>query len=200
MNQTITKENNYAKNNLSKNVLKDINSLLSGKYDTSQNIKLREHTPKVLVKSGIKDLPMLMNSSHILDNILTETEAKNKNIYKRGTNYHGLGVKNYLETINSIDNPVAIYRWTNQQSKKYTDKDYVLLTNNFFDGKQIIVPIYIETKGNYNYTRLNTNKIKSIYGINDIEQTLNNRVKKGQMIKIYEKKRTSHYGQYRRNG
>ena len=98
------------KYNISKNAFIDIVNLLNNNYDTSQDIKLRDTTPDILVKSGIKDYPMLMNSSHILDNILTEDEAKELGIYKKSINYHGLGVKKFLETIDQMDNPVAIYR------------------------------------------------------------------------------------------
>lgn len=184
-------EKTKIKNNLSENILQDITLLLNGEYDTSQTIKLRDHTPEILVKYGIKDLPMLMNSTHIIDNILTKTEAIKKNIYNSRKNYHGLGVKNYLEIINSMDNPIAIYRWNNKKGKKYTEKDYVLLTNMIYNRKQIIIPIYVETKGNYNYTMLDTNKIKSIYGVSNIEQILNQRVKMGEMIKIYDNKKTN---------
>lgn len=64
------------KYNISKNAFIDIVNLLNNNYDTSQDIKLRDTTPDILVKCGINNYPMLMNSKHILDNILTEEEAK----------------------------------------------------------------------------------------------------------------------------
>lgn len=176
---------------VSQNALSDINSLLNGTYDTSQNIKLRDYTPKELVNAGIKDLPMLMNSSHVLDNILTEEEAKNRGIFKSGTTYHKLGVKNYLEIIDSMDNPVAIYQWIQKPGMKYGNNDFVVLTNKNIDGKDSIVPVYIETKGNYNYARLDTNKIKSVYNDLGLENKLEQNVKNGNMNKIYDNKKTN---------
>lgn len=171
------------KYNISKNAFIDIVNLLNNNYDTSQDIKLRDTTPDILVKCGIKNYPMLMNSSHILDNILTEDEAKELGIYKKSINYHGLGVKKFLETIDQMDNPIAIYRWNYTKNKKYGLKDYVVLTN----INNNIIPIYIETTGNYNNVEINTNKIKTIYSSNNIITKLEQNVKNGYMKKIYIK-------------
>lgn len=169
--------------NISSNALKDITKLLNGKYDTSQDIKLRDFTPKILVNYGIKDLPMLMNSTHILANILTKEEAKELNNYNKDVNYHGLGVKQFLNTINLIDNPIAIYENKNC-------KDYIILTNQTNDYKEkIIVAIYIETKGNYNNIRTDTNKIKSLYGKNKFNEYIQRKIKMGDFIKIYNIKK-----------
>lgn len=189
----ITQNNNLdgTRYHVSQNSLSDINSLLNGNYDTSQDIRLRDYTPKELVNMGIKNLPMLMNSSHVLDNILTEQEAKDRGIYKPGTNYHKLGIKNYLEIINAMDSPAAIYQWISKPEMKYGVNDYVVLTNKKIDGKDSIVPIYIETKGNYNYARLDTNKIKSVYNEIGLESKFEQNVKNGNMIKVYDNKKTN---------
>ena len=118
------------KYNISKNAFIDIVNLLNNNYDTSQDIKLRDTTPDILVKCGIKNYPMLMNSSHILDNILTEDEAKEIGIYKKRTNYHGLGVKQFLEIINEIDNPIAIYRWNYNNIRMNTNKIKTVFSGN----------------------------------------------------------------------
>lgn len=104
-------------------------------------------------------------------------------IYKKRTNYHGLGVKKFLETIDQMDNPMAIYRWNYTKNKKYGLKDYVVLTN----INNNIIPIYIETTGNYNNVEINTNKIKTIYSSNNIITKLEQNVKNGYMKKIYIK-------------
>ena len=170
---------------ISNNSLNDIVALLNNNYDTSQDIKLRDYTPKILVQNGIKNLPMLMNSKHILCNILNEQQAKKLNIFDSNSNYHGLGVKLFLNTINSLDKPIAIYRWNDIKGKKYSSNNYIFLTSQKINGKRIIVPIYIETKGNYNYTRLDTNKIKTVYEVANIHNILTQRIKNGEMIKLY---------------
>ena len=170
------------KYHLSINALNDINKLLKGDYDTSQDIKLRDNTFKILVNNGVKDLPMLMNSSHILENILTKNEAIKLKIFKKKTNYHGLGVKKFLEVIYSLDAPELILK-----NKKC--KDYIIVTklyNNNFE--QIIVPIYIETRGNYNNMEIDTNKIKTVYGKRNINNYINQNIKIGKFIIVYNKK------------
>lgn len=140
---------NTTKYHVSDNALSDINSLLQGKYDTSQNIKLRDYTPKSLVDIGLKDLPMLMNSNHVLSNILTEQDAKNIGKYNDKNNYHGLGVKKFLETIDSLDNLEKVFKHKN-------GKDYIVLTTQYdSNGNKIISPTYVEDKGKYNYVNIN---------------------------------------------
>ena len=175
------------KYNISKNAFIDIVNLLNNNYDTSQDIKLRDTTPDILVKCGIKNYPMLMNSSHILDNILTEDEVKELGIYKKRTNYHGLGVKQFLEIINEIDNPIAIYRWNYNKDKKYGKKDYVILLEIEKYGESIIT-IYVETQGNYNSIRMNANKIKTVFSGNNLKSLYKKREKSYLVTKIYEKK------------
>lgn len=176
--------------NLSNNALIDIVDLLDGKYDTSQDIKLREHTPKVMLKCGLEDYEMLMNSKHIICNIITIKEAKEMGIYNKRNNYHGLGVYMFLDILNSIDNPIGIYRWINNQYGKYNENNYVILTSKKINQESVIVPIYINTTGNYNYLKLATNKIKSVYSIGN-ENTLDRKVEFGYMEKIYSKKKTN---------
>ena len=74
---------------------------------------------------------------------------------------------------------------------KYGAKDYIVLTNKKVDGKDSIVPIYIETKGNYNYARLDTNKIKSVYNEKGLENKFEQNVEKDNMIKVYDNKKTN---------
>ena len=78
MTSTILKENK-SKNKLSKisqNISKDIDNVLNNINERTP-VKLRDYTPQVLVKNGIKNLPMYENPSHIRKNILTIKEAQN---------------------------------------------------------------------------------------------------------------------------
>ncbi len=43
-------------------------------------------------------------------------------------------------------------------------------------GEQIIVPIYLEGEGTYNNVRIDTNKVKTVYGKNDIKQLVDNTI------------------------
>ena len=135
---------------------------------------------------------MLMNSSHVIENILTEEEAKKKRLQiNKNIHYHGLGIKIFIDAIESLDRPTAVFQWQSNNINNYTNKDYIVLTkliNN--DNQRIIIPIFIETRGNYfdvstkEITQINTNKIKSIYGRNKIFTYLNNYIKNGSLKKI----------------
>lgn len=173
--------------NISNDLLININKLINNEYDTSQDIKLRDNTPKILVQNGIDNLPMLMNSTHVLSNILKEEDAKKMNLYRKDTNYHELGIKKFIEVIDSIDNPVAVYKHKNL-------KDYIILTEKINDyNEKIIVTIYIQTKGNYNRVRMDTNKIKSIYGKNNVDKYINKNIKQGIFTEIYKKSDLRHW-------
>lgn len=169
--------------------MNDINDLLNNRYDKMQGILLRNNTPKILVKNGISNLPMLANPNHILSNILSEHEAKNMGLYNNKSNYHSLGVKLYLEVVNNLDNPIAIYKHKN-------GKDYIIVTNYFnSDNEQIIVPIYIVTNINYKDVKMKTNKIKSIYGKKNIKKYLYKQLKDSNYIMIYKKTSDTPRGQ-----
>ena len=171
------------------NLSKDIDDVLSD-IKVRTPVKLRNYTPKILVDSGIKDLPMYENPSHIRKNILTDTEAKKLGLaIKQKDHYHGLGKKVYMDVIDSLDNPRVIF-------KNKTNKDYLILTtlkdNN---NNNIIVPLEIETSTFVNNVNIDTNRIKSIYGFNNVYYSLNEYIKHNinQNIfeKIYEQKRKS---------
>lgn len=177
---------NSTKYHVSDNALSDINLLLQGKYDTSQNVKLRDYTPKSLVDIGLNDLPMLMNSNHVLSNILTEQDAKKIGKYNSQSNYHGLGVKKFLETIDSLDNLEKVFKHKN-------GKDYIILTTQYdSNGDKIITPIYVEDRGQYNHIEIDTNKVKSIYGKQNLNQYLKTKLKNNNLEIVYDnKKRTN---------
>ena len=171
------------------NLSKDIDDVLSD-IKVRTPVKLRDYTPKILVDNGIKDLPMYENPSHIRKNILTDAEAKKLGLaINPKDNYHGLGKKVYMDVIDSLDNPRVIF-------KNKTNKDYLILTtlkdNNY---NNIIVPLEIETSTFVNNVNIDTNRIKSIYGFNNVYYSLNEYIKHNinQNIfeKIYEQKRKS---------
>ena len=77
MKHKINRNDKFSFCNISENLSDDIDKILN-KGTIREKIKVRETTPEKLHKYGVKNLPMTMTSSHILENILTEREAKNK--------------------------------------------------------------------------------------------------------------------------
>ena len=163
------------------NVLKNINE--------RNPVRLKSFTPKILVKNGIKDLPIYENPSHIRKNILTKKEAKELGLnVTHKDHYHGLGIELYIKTIYSLENPNVIF-------KRINSNEYIIITaikdknNNI-----IIVPIEIETLTKVNNVKIKINRIKSVYGYDRIYPNLNKYIKdhtnNNEFIKIYEQKRT----------
>ena len=175
------------KYHISSNISTDIDNVLNN-INERNPVKIRDYTPKVLVDNGIKDLPMYENPSHIRKNILTAKEAHNKGLsVMPKDHYHGLGKDLYIKAIDSLDNPKVIF-------KRNNSNNYVILTaikdNN---NNNIIVPIEIETTTNVNNIKIDTNRVKTVYGYDIKNPNLNDYIKhnlnNNEFIKIYEQKK-----------
>ena len=68
----------------------------------------------------------------------------------------------YLKIIESMDNPLGIYQYTNKG--KYNENNFIILTSTQINGKKAIVPIEINNNpGQYNNIKIDFNKIKTAY-------------------------------------
>lgn len=182
--QTDTK----TKYHISKNLNNKIDEVLSD-ITVRSPVKLRDFTPDILVQNGVKDLPMFENPSHIRKNILTENEAKKLGLsINKNDHYHGLGKELYIDAIDSLDNPRVVF-------KRNNSNNYLILTtlkdNN---GNNIVVPIEIETTTNINRIKIDTNRIKSVYGYKtidniDLNDYIKHNIKNSNFTKIYEQKK-----------
>lgn len=186
--QNNTVLDNNTKYHISESLNEKIDNVLEN-INERNPVKLRDYTPDILVKNGIKNLPMYENPSHIRKNILTEEEAKNIGLsVSQRDHYHGLGKDVYIKAIDSLDNPRAIF-------KNNKNGDYLILTiikdkNN----NNIVVPIEIETTTKINRVKIDTNRIKSVYGykkINniDLNDYIKHNIKNNVFTKIYAQKK-----------
>ncbi len=187
MNQVITKENNCVKNNLSKKAISEITDALNNpNTNINSMVKLTDYTPKQLVTVGVNNLPMMVRKGHLRENILSAEEAKAKGFSTKGKHYHGLGIKTYIKAINSINNPIAIYQYTNRG--KYSSNNFIVLTKiKDKNNNNIIIPIEITRKGQYNNIEIDTHIIKTTYGKNN-KKYFKNKMVSGEIRKIYSKK------------
>lgn len=91
---------------------------------------------------------MLVRKGHLRENILTSLEAKEKGYSTKGKHYHGLGIDTYMNAIDSLDNPIAVYQYTDKGN--YSKDNFIVLTDgknnsNYFDDmvkNGILVEIY----------------------------------------------------------
>lgn len=141
-----------------------IDLVLNNKLPSNNQIMIRRDTPKMLVDSGVKNLPMLITKKHIKSIIYTFEEAKKLDlITKDVVNYHGLGKKKFLKVLEELDYPKELYR---------TGENNYLLVTSLKDNEdnRIIVLIQANARGTYNNIYICENQIKSIYGKNNLNR------------------------------
>lgn len=175
---------------ISANLSSDIDNVLNN-INERNPVKLRDYTPSILVQNGIKDLPMYENPSHIRKNILTDSEAMNLGIQvNKNDHYHGLGKDIFIKAIDNLDDPRAIFRYKNN-----TDNFLILTLTKDNRGNNIVVPIEIETSTYSNNIKVDTNRVKSVFGYDKLNPDLNEYIKhninNSLFEKIYEKKKPS---------
>lgn len=156
---------------------KDLERVLNNTYPSNWQVKVRNNTPKILLKANINDLPMLITQKHIKSIIYSLDEARRLKLRTKNINYHGIGKELFLKIIYNLDNANAVY--------KKDDKNYIIVTD-FKDSRnrEIIVPIQVNGKGLYNNKYIEENQIKSIYGRNNLKKYL----KINKFEQIYKKK------------
>lgn len=183
-NKNVERNNSYK--NVSNDLLKNIDNVLSGTIDRNRSIKVLDDTPLVLQRAGLKDLPVIMTQDHIRTTIFTKEEALSRGLKVKNKNYHGLGKEVLLKVIDNIDNPIAIYQWQNNNQNKYGKDNYIIITQ-FKDknNDRIIVPVLANKKDN-NY--ITVNKIKSTYGKIGLSNYLKKNLESGNIKQIYNKK------------
>lgn len=165
--ENIRMQNNSNERYVREKLSTDIDAIISGKYNQNDDVMIRKNTPTILVEHGIKNLPMLMNQNHIKSNILSKTKAKKLGIFNKDNNYHNIGKQAFLKSIESMESPLAIIKSISKNGKQ---KTYVIVTEVQNEkGEYVIIPVYLETRGNYNNVSIETNKIKTIYGKKDIK-------------------------------
>ncbi len=175
---------------LSQDALNEVDDALNNpKTDINSMVKLRDFTPEQLVSVGVNDLPMLVRKGHLRENILTSLEAKEKGYSTKGKHYHGLGIDTYMNAIDSLDNPIAVYQYTDKGN--YSKDNFIVLTEvKDSDNNNIIVPIEIHKRGQYNKVEIDINRIKTTYGKNN-SNYFDDMVKNGSLVEIYNKKRSA---------
>jgi len=115
-------------------------------------ISLTENTPSIISsQKGAKNLPMMMNASHVRQNILTADEARQLGIVvdkSQEDHWHGLGEDLFLRVIDGLDDVELAYRGTKTASDPSRRENFFLLISKITDasGNTINVPVYINEK------------------------------------------------------
>lgn len=182
---------------ISENAEKDVQALLDGKKFT-EDIKLTDSSPSIILgHKGVKNLPMLMKPSHILENILTEEEAREMGLEVNPDkiHYHGLGKTLFLDIIRGLDDVNQAYRGTKNAADSSRRENYFLLISTLKDaeGNVINVPVYINEHGQWHNVEIKTNKIGTVFGREQLQRYIQKEIKNGNLVRI--KKRSSLVGE-----
>lgn len=187
-NDQVTNNLNDTQYSLSKNALQEVAKVVNQtKEESDKNnlglVKLKDNTIKTLVDYGIEDLPMLEKSGHVRENVLTEEQAQKLGYSTKNKHYHGLGVKTYLEIIDSMDNPIRVYQYT--EKGNYNSNNFIVVTPININGTNYIVPVEINNNpGQYNGVEIDYNKIKTAYA-KDSNSYIDNLLKQGKIKEIF---------------
>ena len=101
---------------------------------TNNNIVLKNVLPKTLQNYDQSNSPSVIES-HVLNNLFTKeqynnlAEAAGLLAVKddSGKNFHAVGVMDYIEAINGMDDPLAVYQYTNTD-KKHKTNEFIFVT------------------------------------------------------------------------
>lgn len=182
-----TVENGEPEYSLSANARTDVHDVLTNK-NYSGEVKLTDTSPSILLtQKGVKNLPMLMNASHIRENVFTAEEAKAKGLrVNPNINYHGLGEDLFLKVIDDLDNVKVAYRGTKNADNPARRENYFLLISQQTDkdGNVINVPVFVNEKGMFNRVFIDTNKVATVFGRNELNEYINREINKGNLVRI----------------
>ncbi len=145
-------------------------------------------------REGVRNLPLAMKPSHIRENILSETEAKAIGLKTDGnTHFHGLGEDLFYKVIDGLNDVTEAYRGTKNASDPERGENYFLLVSKFKDQNDdvINVPVFINTKGQYNQMFMDTNTVATVFGRSNLRDYINAQLHYGNLVRIKKKGNTA---------
>ncbi|MEG1754160.1 MAG: hypothetical protein RR234_09630, partial [Christensenella sp.] len=108
--------------------------------------------------------------------------------------WHGLGKDLFMRVIDSLDNPIAVYRGTETASDTSRRSNYFLIITALTDakdgttnGNKINVPIYVEQKAFYNDVVIDANKIATAFGRPDMQKYIDRMVANKELVRVKRK-------------
>lgn len=165
----------------------DVDRALTDLYGRD-DVYLTDSSPSIIAsQKGVRNLPMLMKASHIRENIYTEAEAKRLGLkVNKYINYHGLGKELFLKIIGGLDDVTLAYRGTKNASDPARHENYFLLISQYKDanGNTVNIPVYINEKGQHNEVFIDTNKIATVFGREDMNRYIDRELRTGNLVRI----------------
>lgn len=153
-----------------KNFAKQVEEVLNNNYPKTDMIIVTKHTPKLLQKIGLKDLPITITQRHLKTTI-------NKHGNYQGANYHNLGIKLIQKLPEAISTPLKIL-------KSDTRDDSIVIVTKLLDKKEnpVIVSIKIDGKGIINNIEIDSNVLTNAYGRRNYNSFIKRNITKGNLL------------------
>lgn len=153
---------------------KELDEALRGSKDSREAVMISKKTPKSLLNIGLKDLPILITQKHL------------RNCMKaKGSKYHAHGIdRNIIVNLPGyLGKPAFI-------TKSLSDDKTIIvgLMVKDSDGMPIIAAIKPSGSGQYNYMKIETNFLASIYGHERIHNLLNKAASLNKILYLDKKK------------
>lgn len=156
--------------------LRMINDSLQGRMSPHEALLVKEHTPEVLQRHGLPDLPMLYTQKHM------KLALKPKSEDTAHHNQHGL-TKGILARIpGALETPAITL-----QSVSKSGRIICLLPLVDDDGLPILVAIQPNGRGNQKGKMVKSNFITSIYGKDNIDKFIYKAIRNGASVHVNEK-------------
>ena len=157
----------------------EINKCLKGKLNPRESLMICKHTPKILQKLGLPDYPILFSQSHVRNCL-----------HKKGrrSNWHGLKIKDLLALPKQLSNPAIVY------DSLSSEESIVVATGTVdCDCLPIIASIRLNGKGQYQFEKINSNYLTSVYGHEHFENIISRCIRENVLLYV-DKNKTQELG------
>jgi len=180
-NPTSNEDIRYSK----KEISYQLNDVLHNTFNSTNNMVNFGETPNVLYNEfGFEHYPVLMNAKHVYSMMVSETKAKEDGRYNKDYHYHNLGLNRMKSLLSSTESAAMFIKSNNDPH----NLDLVAVTNLYDkDGDNIIVVYSPNKEGYISCTPIDTNKMKSAYGKQSINNYIQRAYNEGRILSINEK-------------
>ena len=150
-----------------------VDNAINGKIDRYNSLYVCD-TPQILLDIGLKQLPMLYTKKHLLNAVKKKNDIKHQ---------HGLTIEQIKQIPEIVKAPAIIM-------DSLSRNDSIVLISDVFDdfGQPIIASIKVNGYGVYEFKKVDSNFITSVYGKKGIVGFIDAAVKQDKILYIDNKK------------
>lgn len=155
---------------LNQSFSEQVDDVLKGIYPKRDMLVVCNHTPHILQKIGLRNLPITMTQKHLYT--ITNEIGKYDHV-----NYHNIDISVMKQIPKILENPLYVF-------KSDTKDDSIVVVTDLIDSQDrpIIVSIKIDGKGQINDIQIDTNVMTSVYGRNNFKKFMQDNILKGNLL------------------